>query len=373
MMKFRNILMLFILINATALVSSLGISPALKDISFEPGKDVNVTFFVLDASEDSFYDASIRGGDLARYSTLSATSIKGGSSFILTIHFPQSINEPGQHTVSVSIKERPSESSFINTIVEVGSVIKVFVPYPGIYGDLLLNVPDGNVDDKLPVELQVINRGDNILKLDKVFIDLVSAEDSVVLTANFTPVDIPVGGDRYFRKYMDTRGISPGNYLAIAHVSYSGNERQLNKSIKIGSLFVNITNYTRSIEKNGIQKFYVTVESRWNSEIPTIYIDVNISNSLNESYSFRTPSIDLKPWEKKDIESYLDTDKLEGIYSISLNASYLGQSSYLTGNLEVLNNNQLLVYSIIIAGGVIIVAILIIWIIKRSHKKGKRK
>ncbi len=373
MMKFRNILILVILINAIALVSSLGISPALKDVSFEPGKEVNVTFFVLDASEDSFYDISIRGGDLEPYSTLSTTSVKGGSNFILTIHFPQSINEPGQHTVSVSIKERPSESSFINTIVEVGSVVTVFVPYPGIYGDLSLNVPDGNVDDKLPVELHVINRGDNILSLDKVFIDLVSAEDSVVLTANFTPVDIPVGGDRYFRKYMDTQGISPGNYLAIAHVFYSGNERQLNKSLKIGSLFVNITNYTRSIEKNGIQKFYVTVESQWNSPISAVYVDVNISNNLNESYSFRTPSIDLKPWEKKDIESYLDTDKLEGIYTVNLNASYLGQSSYLTGSLEILSNNQLLAYSLIIAGVVILVAILIIWIIKRSHKKGKRK
>src|SRR3989338_3911313 len=97
------------------------------------------------------------------YSKVSANAVKGGETFILTINLPNSMSEPGEHTVSVSIKERPSENAFINTLVEVGSVIKIFSPYPGLYGELTLGVPDGNVGDKIPVELHVINRGDQAL------------------------------------------------------------------------------------------------------------------------------------------------------------------------------------------------------------------
>ncbi|MEK6915130.1 MAG: hypothetical protein AABW89_01150 [Nanoarchaeota archaeon] len=349
-------------------VSALGISPAIKDISFIPGETVNITFNVLDASEDSTYDISIRGGSLTKYSVLSAQSIKGQGTFILTIKFPNSLEEPGQHTVSVSIKERPSEESFINTVVEVGSVIRTFVPYPGIYGELSLNIPDGNIDDKIPVELKVINRGDKILELDEIHIDFISAEETISKTLNFTPVDIQVNGERYFRKYLDTQGIKPGNYLARARVLYSEIEREINKSMRIGSPFVNITNHSKIAQKGGIQKFYISLESLWNTPISAIYVDVNISNNL-ESYSFRTQSTDLNPWEKKTIESYFDTERLQGNYNLTLNASYVGKSTTIEGNILIEDKNMTLY---IIAGlALLLIIIIITGIILKNRKRKK--
>jgi len=366
-MILRSFILTFWFLICISFVTAIGITPALKDISFLPGQEVNISFLVTDASDDSFYDVSFRGGDLVQYSTLSTNSVKGNSGFVLTIRFPNSIEEPGQHTVSVSIKERPSESSFINTVIEVGSTIKVFVPYPGLYGELYLSVPDGNIDSQIPVEFRVINRGSQTLVLNKVFIDFIS-RDEKTRTLNFTPVDISVAGDRYFRKYLDTTGLTPGIYQANAQISYGGIIKEINQSFRIGSLFVNITNYTQVIRKGGIQKFYVSLENLWNSPILGAYVDVEVYNKLGENYLFRTPSIDLNAWEKKTIESYFDTTNLNGVYDVILNASYNERSTVAYGTL-IVEDDKMLIYLII--GAIALVIIIIIYFIIRHLKKKK--
>lgn len=344
-MSIKRFVLVLVFVFCISSVSSLGISPAIKNINFESGKQTNITFYVLDAVEGVEYDVNIRGGYLAQYSTISTTVVKGSGSFILSITFPERIDVPGEHTVSVSVKERPSETSFINTLVEVGSIIKTFVPYPGYYGDLSLNIPDVNANDQIPVELYVINRGDNSLEIKEVYVDFVSSRGIVAKRVDFTPVTIPVSGDRYFRKYADTSGIEPGNYIATGRISYRDITREINRSFRVGSLFVNITNYTQSIRGDGIQKFYVTLESRWNSPIYGAYVDVNLTNGLYSTI-FRTPSIDILPWEQKTIESYLDVENLDGYYDLYFNASYHGQSTLATGRLYIGDNYTLIIYSV---------------------------
>lgn len=344
-MLLKRFYWVLILLFCMSYVSSLGISPAIKNINFDPGKQVNISFYVLDAVDGVTYDVGFRGGSLAKYSLLSADSVIGGGSFTLTINFPQSLDVPGEHTISLSVRERPSETSFINTLVEVGSVIKTFVPYPGYYGDLSLNIPDVNAGEQIPVELHVINRGDNPLNLSSVYVDFVSSSGESVKKLEFTPVTIPVSGDRYFRKYADSLGIEPGNYIATAKVSYRDIDREINRSFRVGTLFVNITNYTDSINRGGIQKFYITLESKWNSPIYGAYVEVNITNN-EYSTLFRTPSADIIPWEEKIIESYLDTENLDGYYDLYLNTTYHGQSNMVTGRLYVGNNYTLVIYSV---------------------------
>ena len=371
-MIFKWFILFYFILFSMCFATALGISPAIKDVDFLPGQEVNVSFFILDASSDLFYDVSFRGGDLVPYSSLSTDVVKGNGAFILTIRFPNSIDEPGSHVVSVSVKGRPSETSFINTVIEVGSNVRVFVPYPGVYGELSLNIPDGNIDDNIPVELHVINRGNELLSLGEVFIDFVSGDGNVAKTLNFTPVDISSPGDRYFRKYLDTQGFDAGNYIGIARISYADTVREVNQSFRVGSLFVNLTNYTNSIVSDGIQKFYVSLENLWNSPIAGVYVDVNISNGMGEHYFFRTPSADLNPWEKKTIESYLDTGKLKGEYNIMLNASYNGKSTVVSGSILVIEKTRLLFYSIISLVASILL-VLIYFIVRHFLKRRTRK
>ncbi|MBM3231916.1 hypothetical protein FJZ21_00860 [Candidatus Pacearchaeota archaeon] len=344
-MVIKRFILVIAFIFCISYASSLGISPAIKNINFESGKQTNITFYVLDAVEGVEYDVNIRGGYLAQYSSVNTNSVVGSGSFILSINFPEKIDLPGEHTVSVSVKERPSETSFINTLVEVGSIIKTFVPYPGYYGDLSLNILDVNVNDQISVELYLINRGDNPLEIKEVYVDFVSSTGKAVKRIEFTPVTIPVSGDRYFRKYAETSGIEPGNYIATGRVSYRDITREVNRSFRVGSLFVNITNYTSSIRGDGIQRFYVTLDSMWNSPIYGAYVDVNLTNGVYSTV-FRTPSIDIMPWEQKTIESYIDTENLDGYYDLYFNASYHGQSTLATGRLYIGDNYGIIIYSV---------------------------
>lgn len=371
-MMIRRFALVFLFLLSISYVSSLGISPAIKNLNFESGGQVNITFYVLDSIEDVTYDVFLRGGELVNYSSINKDSVSGGGSFILTINFPESMEKPGEHIISVSVKERPSETSFINTIVEVGALIKTFVPYPGFYGDLSLNIPDVNINDQIPVELYVINRGDNALDIQSVSVDFLSSSGESVKNINFTPVTIPVGGDRYFRKYADSSGIGSGSYIGRARVSYQDINREINRSFRVGSLFVNVTNYTGSILGNGIQKFYVTLESMWNSPVYGAYVDVNISNG-QYSTLFRTPSVDISPWGQKTIESYIDTENLDGYYDIYLNATYHGQSTLVVGTLFIGQDYRtLIVYSVSALLALVFFIVLYI-ILKRIFFKNKRR
>ena len=82
----------FILLFSVLLISSvsaLGITPAIKNINFEPLGEVNITFYVLDASEDQIYDVLIGGGELLNYSSVNTDSVKGNGAFMLTVRFPE--------------------------------------------------------------------------------------------------------------------------------------------------------------------------------------------------------------------------------------------------------------------------------------------
>ncbi len=370
-MALRGLVLIFLFILSMSFVSSIGISPAIKNINFEPGKQVNITFYVLDAVEGSVYDISLRGGKLVNFSYLSVTQVVGAGSFTLTINFPYEFDDFGEQAVSVSVKERPSETSFINTLIEIGSIVKTFVPYQGYYGDLNLNIPDVNVNEQIPVELYVINRGDNPLEIKEVFVDFISSNGNIVDTLNFTPVNISVSGDRYFRKYLSSERIEPGNYIGSAKVYYQDIISEVNRSFRVGSLFVNVSNYTNYIIGKGIKKFYVSLESRWNSPIYGAYVDVNLTNG-EQSTNFRTPSIDILPWEEKTIESYIDTENLDGSYDLYLNATYHSQSTFVKGSLIIVRDYEFIVY-IISALVAIVVFIVLYFIVKKLFFKGKRK
>ncbi len=353
-------------------VFALGITPAIKKIDFMSGQEIRIPFTILDSSSDRLYDVSLRGGDFEKYSSLSDSIVKGGQSFLLIINFPNQLPEPGKHSISLSVKERPGEDSFINTVVEIGSMVEFFVPYPNLYGELSLNIPDSNVGDQIPVELHVFNRGLYELPLNSVRIDFFNNQAELFDNLEFTPATIPYSRDKYFRKYLDATSISSGIYLAKATINYNGESKEVNSSFRIGNLFINVTNYTNLLQTGGIHKFILHLKSNWNKPIYGIYADINISKNLNDSYSFRTPFLDLLPWQDSYVESYLDTKNLLGDYSLQINLVYPGNSSIFYGNLRIIEPSIYNTLTFIITVCVIVFLIIvsfIVWFILRKWKK----
>ena len=363
-------LLVFLFIFLVGNVSALGLSPAIVEFDFAPGEVRELTFSVH--SENSEQEVEVfLGGDFDKYASLSAERLVGGGNFKLLIRFPDSVELPGRHDLGVGVREIPDEQEFIGTKVEVIGLVRINVPYPGRYAEIDLNIKDGNVNEQIPVEVHVINKGKEDFNVDASVNFLNDGKN--IFDISFKPVFLKSGEDRYFRKFLDSTGFKPGNYIAEAIVNY-GEEARTSRAFRIGSLFVNITNFTQALPKEGIKRFSVDIESMWNNNVDEVYADVNISNST-KSLGFRTPSANLGPWEKKTLVGFIDTSDLEGSYKTDIILYYSGQKSFASGELIVFREKSNYTIALLI-GALLIIVILAILIIlfvrKRNSKKVKK-
>lgn len=365
----RGLLFLFFVFTFFDLVSGLGLSPAIVEFDFAPGGVHEITFSVHSENPQQEVEVFL-GGDFAKYAALSTERLVGSGNFKVLIKLPDSIELPGRHDLGVGVREIPGEQEFIGTKVEVIGQIRINVPYPGRYAEIDLNVKDGNVNEQIPIEVYVANKGKEEFNVN-VNVNFLN-DGKNIFNIPFKPVFLKPNEDRYFRKFLDTTGFRPGNYIAEAVVNY-GEEARTSRTFRIGSLFVNITNFTQALPKEGIKRFSVDIESMWNNNVDEVYADVNISNST-KSLGFRTPSVNLDSWEKKTLVGFVDTLDLEGNYKTDIILYYSGQKSFASGELVIFREKSN--YTIIITGLLLIVVVLVILIIlfvkKRNRKKMKK-
>ena len=367
-MKKAVVLFVFVIFSFNLGSAALGISPASVSFDFAPGAEYKLGFVVISDDPDKEMEV-YASGDLAEYVKLSRKEIKGGGSFEAIFKFPDKADKPGEHSMLIGVREKPSEEGFITTVIDIRAVVKVFVPYPGRYAEVRLSIPNGNINEEIPVEVYVINRGRESLNVN-VNTRFFSGNGNLIYNMLFEPVVLELTQERFFRKYLNTSGYRAGNYLAEVVVDY-GETIKINQTFRIGSLFVNITNFTDKLLMGGIQKFFIDIESMWNNDLRDVYADVNISDIGNatNSLEFRTPSIDLSAWGGGQLVGFLDTTNLEGKYNTTIILNYGEEKSFASGTLLVLKRGLNIVYVIvgIIAVIIVIVAILIIWRIKKAR------
>ena len=306
--------------------------------------------------------------------SIDRTSSMGGGNFKVTINFPQESSLlPGSHNLYIAAKEESSsQREFIGTSIIIRAVVSVYIPYPGEYIDSSIKIPDVNEGEKVPVEVSVVNKGTANLTVtpEVTFYDDSSKEISKI---TFDSSKINRGEMDYFRRYLDSEGFKPGSYFAEAVIDYNGQKLIINKTFNIGNLYINITNFTRNLTAGEINKFAIGIKSSWNNKIEGIYADVKLLLNESEIASFRTPSVELIPWENKELEGYLDATTLKsGKYKIVINLVYAGRSTYSSGEVVVLKKPIDSVW--FIAGGIligiaaiIVVAYILIKIFRRKR------
>ncbi len=359
---------IFFLILFSGIVSaSLGISPAKKEINFVPGQKIIIQYSVFSDNPDKKLTLEL-SGELEPYATISATEVIGEGTFFVTLDLPMSMNKPGPNNLGVEVKEEPPQNQFIGTAVNIISPVIVNVPYPGKYAEVSLLIPNGNINEEIPVEVKVVNRGRELLNVET-SVNFYDSRGVKIETMDFDSVDISVGEERFFRRFLNTKGYMAGSYVAEAIVEYGEEETRLNSTFRIGSLSVRVVNFTDELPKGGIHKFYVELESQWNSDLAEIYADVNFTKDGNSIF-FRTPSIDLKAWQRTLLTGYVDTSEMEGTYNTDVTLRYSGQQTSAEGTLRIKEDLNVTAISLIIAGILVVIGIIFaIWRFSRRKKK----
>ncbi|MCX8158969.1 MAG: hypothetical protein N3D20_01610 [Candidatus Pacearchaeota archaeon] len=353
-------------------VSALGIMPAIREFNFEPGKRYTITYTII--NEDSKREINLYvGGDFAKYASLSKKSFIGSDSFSVTINLPDKWDKPGKNILTVGAKETPKEDEMISTVIAIEAVVYIYVPYPGKYIDAILNIPNCNVGDIVPVEIRIINRGTETI-VPQIRLNFYDKEKNLVYQTEFEQKTIESGIEKVFNKVIDSSEFKPGDYLVEAVIDYANDKKILNKTFRVGSLSINVKNFTKKIESGGLKKYYIDIESLWNDYITKIYADVNVSNSTF-STTFRTPPNDLPGWGERRLEGYLDTTGMIGKYNSEIILYFEDKNMSINGELEVykekrFNNTLLIIVAIII--GLVIISVIYYLIIRWKIQKKKK-
>jgi len=355
------------------LVLSLGISPAIQRVDFLPGLELEYSFNIY-ANPEQIIEVYSEGefSDLVRFDK---TELNGGGRFSVKIKLPQEIEIPGKHVLLIGAREKAdSEDGTIGTSVIVRAPIVIQVPYPGKYAEISLSTNNANIGEPVKFEVTVASMGkEPISATTKIEI---YSEKKKIETLDLGTKLIENQKSDKFIKILNTDNYNQGDYNATAIVDYQAAIAETNKVFRIGQLFVNMTNYTREIIKEGIKPFEIHIESLWNNPIENIYGEVHVLKDNTSITNFLTPSVSLLGWEKKTLNGYVDTDILEpGEYDLDIKIIYEGKEAMNKGKLTIKIKQGYQTYYII--GGILLILIILIALyfkfMKKNGKSKKRK
>lgn len=380
--KRRGIFLIIFYVSLLALViipknaeATIGMTPALVDINFEPGYKFSVDFSVLGVNPEQKIEIYTKG-DFAEYATLSKNETTGGGGFTVYVTLPHEARKVGKNLLYIGIKEKKEGSGGIGVQAGVEALIRIHVPYPGKYAEISLS--GGNVNEGEPINfvVEVNNLGTESLSLSPV-IEIYSGSEKIRTLTSDNRI-LETKAKETFEIPLKTDGIKPGIYNVTALVSYGGGVAIAEREFKIGGLFVNITNHTSTFNRGKINKFTIDVESQWNSKIENVYAAVNITNLTSSIDYFKTPSASIEPWNKVVLEGFFNAEnaKLDN-YTANITLFYEGKETNIVGKISAEKEkggiNIVLIVIIIAVILAIIIAGVFVLFRKYAKKKTKKK
>ncbi len=364
------LMMVFVSCRASAIV---GVSPGVYRVDFEPGLRKQFLFsYIFD--EGVIADVYAEG-DLEEYIQLSTTRLEGGGGVIVTLELPDNIEKPGDHKIYIGAKQSTSAGGTVGIIGNVRGIVLVRVPYPGKYAAIdFFEVTPANHGELSNFTLRVDNLGYESINAEA-YAEIYNDENTSVSI-------IPLGSKymeskeyTYFKKQVDTSKFNPGVYRAKAVVKYDAGELTSENTLRIGTLYVGLYNYTSEFIKDKINQFDIDVESFWNNNIPKVYAEVNI---IGHNIEFLTPSMDLRPWKQTRLSGFFDTTGIEeDKFQANITLHYEGKETNEIVDVRFKKETNYTLYALIGGGiflGILLISIIIAMIIlfMRVGKNGKK-
>tara|TARA_Y100000310_G_scaffold107197_1_gene105675 strand:- start:632 stop:1777 length:1146 start_codon:yes stop_codon:yes gene_type:complete len=356
---------------------SIGISPAKFTYYFEPNLEEEINFKVINIDPERELFSYVRG-DLADYVNLSKTSFIGGGGFVAHLKLPGNISIPGKHKILIGvIEEEDFDGSGIGGISAVQAVIEIIVPYPGKYLEADFTIKDINEGENIYFRLDIHNLGtDDVLLSSK--LEIYGSEKEKIMTKDLVPQNIKSKEKVSIEDFIDGSNLRPGFYPVILTLDY-GEKLKINDSFRVGHFFSNITDYSYRFKSGKINPFNVEVENLWNLKMENVYSKVTVTDMGKIIDEFKTPSINLEPWEKINLTGFFDaTEIVSGRYVANIRLFYVNESSFKLVAIYV--EKQKLDKIWLIVGGISFLIILIMSIIfihlmikiKRLNKNVKK-
>ncbi len=364
---------------------ALGISPAIKEVKFSPGLSQSVELTIT--GEQKPFDVNIIStGELAEFVHLTATLLtvpSQGLTFYYNFTLPMQL-KPGRHKASIVVEQKPSAQEsgagkpMFGAIAAVGHVLTVNVPYGSKYAEITVEATNANIGELVNLKIIVNNLGNEDINIAKGTIDIFDNKNKKIISIETDSKSVPKGEKTELYAYWTPKGISPGIYTAKARVEYDGKSAEAESAFRIGDLSVSIIDLLpKEFEIDSIIKAQINIESFWSSKISSAYAIVTISKDSKDYFTTKTPSVDLGPLAKTQLETYLDTHGLaEGEYSAKIKLIYADKQTDKTVKITVTKTKKTgsgtSAIMIVLVVAVILLIILAIYLFIRNYSSRKK-
>ena len=313
-------------------VSAIGITPGSTKINFEPNKEQEVNFKILNNEKKDMKVFLNIEGDLAQYVTLSNIlvdfkAIEESKSFTYKIKMPGELEKPGTHTAKIIALELPpkaeSQGNYIGARIGVVSRLEVQVPYPGKYAEAELLISEAEVSKPTLFIVKIYNHGQENIEKARASIDILGPTNELITTIETDEISV---------KSKDIKEISakhifenPGSYNAIARLRYDDKLTRTEKTFSIGKIAIEIKSVeVKNFRLGGIAKFEILVENRWNDLLKNVFTEITMKTKEGSEISkFKSTSIDLPALAQETLLAYWDTENIEqGQYDATIILNY---------------------------------------------------
>jgi len=364
---------IFFILGCNKADASLGLTPALVQTDFEPGFSFLVNFNVLGADPSQRLEV-YAAEDFAQYVTFDKTNLTGQEGFTAYITLPMTAEKPGKNRLFIRVREIVEAGAGIGTRLEIGALVLIKVPYPGKYAEIKsFSVNDANEGEPVNFNLEVESLG----------AEAVYVAPSIQVYANGEIVDeVNFGGRAVNPKISESFSMvsdkiyRAGIYNATATVDYGKIIKQ-DTVFRIGSQFVNITNWSSNFLVGKISEFNIDIESKWNDDISNVHAEVEVSKDSTQVDFFRTPSIELRRWETASLKGFFSSEKLKkGIYQANISLIYGSKKTEKVVDIVVVNppvNIKLIIIVAAVCVVLIFLVIIILYLLFRKTRKTKHR
>ena len=389
-MKKRGILFLFIFIIISIGVYAIGISPSRSEISFEPNKEIDCSYSLINnIKQEPYYDLNVfvyAVGDLNESIKIEQGSVvlppNKWVDFNCTMTLPSELS-PGLHDNGIIATETNVAAGMVGSLAGVKMQLWIWVPYPGKYLDGILNVDDIEINKEANFNINLISRGEEDINNVKIYVDVYDSFNNKIATVESESFEIKSYESKEMNIKWNSHGNKAGMYSAIARIYYDNSGfLELRDDFRIGDLYIDILNVTiENIKKNTIGKFIIDVQSMWNSEIEDVYATVEIIYNDKKIDSVNSESLDIDAWNKETLAAYWDSRDAEiGDYKARVIVNYEGKTSEKTIDFKIielnifdkLKSNVAYIIIIIVLLLLILLNIIITLHYKRKNEKKKK-
>jgi len=328
--------------------SSLGITPGRTTIDFKPNLEKTTPFSVLNTEHKYMQVMLMVRGELADSITLFDSLVDfapsdESKSFNYKINLPGNL-EPGLHTAEIVALEVPKpseEGTYVGATVAVVSQVYVYVPYPGKYVDVELNVLDAEQNSTATFIVPVVSRGKLGIGNVRALIDIYTSLNEKIGSIETDTRSLEPGARTELTAKWDVN-VNPGNYLAKVTVFYDDESKSFEKEFSVGSQMLSIESIlVNNFRLGEIAKLQILVENRWNQELKNVFANLLVYNHENQvMVDVKSAAEDIPALTKKELLAYWDTVGVkEGEYNGKLMVRYNEKSTDKNLLLKITDNN----------------------------------